>query len=259
MTLTTRADAVSPAAPRTRRDGDCRGPGTQVVHISPPPPPHLERLVILDPATGIPPTAPRSNDVVHVSRMSEIHPLNRPFRRAAGRTAMTRPTAHGESGMGTWGAGPFGHDAEVDFSVGLGEAEPVRRVEVVRAALGRTVDATGRLAAAGEAVAAVALVAAQCPGREPADPEDGPRTPMPAFPRTPAGARPRGSGPQSHRPGRPRAQLGRPARRRAVAGPSHAPPHGTRPTVVGGPRRRAAGVTTVTGTDVMAAEASARP
>ncbi|MEV5927762.1 DUF4259 domain-containing protein [Streptomyces cellulosae] len=67
--------------------------------------------------------------------MSEIYPLNRPFRRAAGRTAMMRPTAHEQSGMGTWGTGPFDNDAAADFAVGLDEAEPARRVEMVCAVL----------------------------------------------------------------------------------------------------------------------------
>lgn len=84
MTLTTGADGISPGVPSVRRDGDCRGPGTHDVHMSPLPPPRLERLVIQGPGTGIPRTAPRSNDFVHVPRMSEIYPLNRPFRRAAG-------------------------------------------------------------------------------------------------------------------------------------------------------------------------------
>ncbi|NEC53901.1 DUF4259 domain-containing protein [Actinospica acidiphila] len=84
--------------------------------------------------------------------------------------------------MGTWGTGPFDNDAAADFAVGLDEAGPARRVEMVREVLVRTVDATGRLADADEAVAAAALFAAQCPEGEPVDPEDGPRTPMPAFP-----------------------------------------------------------------------------
>ncbi|MGC5234752.1 DUF4259 domain-containing protein [Streptomyces albogriseolus] len=84
--------------------------------------------------------------------------------------------------MGTWGIGPFDNDAAADFAAGLDEAEPERRVEMVRDVLVRTVDATGWLADADEAVAAAALVAAQCPGGEPVDPDDGPQEPMPAFP-----------------------------------------------------------------------------
>ncbi|MET9118914.1 DUF4259 domain-containing protein [Streptomyces longwoodensis] len=44
------------------------------------------------------------------------------------------------------------------------------------------VDATGYLTEAEEAVAAAALIAAQCPGGEPVDMSYGPETPMPVFP-----------------------------------------------------------------------------
>lgn len=46
----------------------------------------------------------------------------------------------------------------------------------------RTVTATGYLAEAQEAVAAAALIAAQCPGGQPAGTVYGPRQPLPAFP-----------------------------------------------------------------------------
>ncbi|WP_225640325.1 DUF4259 domain-containing protein [Streptomyces werraensis] len=82
--------------------------------------------------------------------------------------------------MGTWGIGPFDNDAAADFADSLDTAEPERRVEMVRKVLVRTIDATGRLTDADEAVAAAALVAAQCPGGEPVD--EGPETSMPAFP-----------------------------------------------------------------------------
>ncbi|WP_233229598.1 DUF4259 domain-containing protein [Streptomyces sp. I5] len=93
-----------------------------------------------------------------------------------------RPTAHEESGIGTWGTGPFDNDAAADFAAGLDEAEPERRVTMVRDVLVRTIDARDLLTDADEAVAAAALVAAQCPGGEPVDPDDGPQEPMPAFP-----------------------------------------------------------------------------
>ncbi|MEV5043730.1 DUF4259 domain-containing protein [Streptomyces griseoincarnatus] len=84
--------------------------------------------------------------------------------------------------MGTWGTGPFDNDAAADFAVGLDEAEPERRVAMVRDVLVRTIDARDLLTDADEAVAAAALVAAQCPGGAPVDPDDGPQEPMPAFP-----------------------------------------------------------------------------
>ena len=84
MTLTTRADGISPGVPRARRDGDCRGPGTHDVHMRPLTPACPERLVMRGSGTGIPRTARCSNDVVHVPRMSEIQPLRETFRRAGG-------------------------------------------------------------------------------------------------------------------------------------------------------------------------------
>ena len=45
-----------------------------------------------------------------------------------------------------------------------------------------TVKATGYLAEAQEAVAAAALIAAQCPGGEPVETVYGPKQPLPAFP-----------------------------------------------------------------------------
>ncbi|MFD7399712.1 DUF4259 domain-containing protein [Streptomyces virginiae] len=76
------------------------------------------------------------------------------------------------------GAGRPGHD------VGR---EPYQRVEaagesLIRGVLIRTVEATGRLTEADEAVAAAALIAAQCPGGAPVDTPHGPETPMPVLP-----------------------------------------------------------------------------
>ncbi|MGA5521798.1 DUF4259 domain-containing protein [Streptomyces pseudogriseolus] len=84
--------------------------------------------------------------------------------------------------MGTWGTGPFDNDAAADFAGALDAAGPERRVAVVRDVLVRTTEAGGRLDDADEAVAAAALVAAQCPGGEPVDTAYGPEQPMPAFP-----------------------------------------------------------------------------
>ncbi|WP_030234613.1 DUF4259 domain-containing protein [Streptomyces sp. NRRL S-350] len=68
--------------------------------------------------------------------------------------------------MGTWDIGPFDNDTAADFAGGLDEAAPGEREAVVRAALlgaaqaGEYLDGDEGV----EAVAAAALVAAQCPG-----------------------------------------------------------------------------------------------
>ncbi|MGW4982603.1 DUF4259 domain-containing protein [Streptomyces mirabilis] len=62
--------------------------------------------------------------------------------------------------MGTWDTGPFDNDTAADFANALDNAEPE----------------------ADEAVAAAALIAAQCPEGEPVDTPYGPETPMPMFP-----------------------------------------------------------------------------
>lgn len=84
--------------------------------------------------------------------------------------------------MGTWGTGPFDSDAAADFAAHLDKASPDERVESVRGVLTRTVAAARHSIEAPAALAAVALVAAQCPGGEPIDPSDGPAQPMPPFP-----------------------------------------------------------------------------
>ncbi|MEJ8662191.1 MULTISPECIES: DUF4259 domain-containing protein [Streptomyces] len=83
--------------------------------------------------------------------------------------------------MGTWDTGPFDNDTAADFANMLDDAEPEKREALVRGVLIRTIDATGFLAEAEEAVAAAALIAAQCPGGEPVDTPYGPETPMPMF------------------------------------------------------------------------------
>ncbi|MFC8949510.1 DUF4259 domain-containing protein [Streptomyces rochei] len=84
--------------------------------------------------------------------------------------------------MGTWDTGPFDNDTAADFANALDEAAPEARETLIRGVLGRTIDATGYLAEAEEAVAAAALMAAQCPGGEAVDMSYGPETPMPVFP-----------------------------------------------------------------------------
>ncbi|MER5600454.1 DUF4259 domain-containing protein [Streptomyces sp. NPDC002265] len=84
--------------------------------------------------------------------------------------------------MGTWDTGPFDNDTAADFANALDDAEPEEREALIRGVLTRTVDATGWLTEGEEAVAAAALIAAQCPGGYPIDTPYGPKEPMPAFP-----------------------------------------------------------------------------
>ncbi|MDI2130528.1 DUF4259 domain-containing protein [Yinghuangia seranimata] len=72
--------------------------------------------------------------------------------------------------MGTWGTGPFDNDTAADFAATLDEARPEERASIVRGVLTRTVTANGYPAEADEAIAAAALIAAQCPGGQPVDP-----------------------------------------------------------------------------------------
>ncbi|MER6390530.1 DUF4259 domain-containing protein [Streptomyces sp. NPDC001523] len=84
--------------------------------------------------------------------------------------------------MGTWDTGPFDNDTAADFANALDDAEPEAREALIRGVLVRTVDAIGCLTEAEEAVAAAALIAAQCPEGDPVDTPYGPETPMPLFP-----------------------------------------------------------------------------
>ncbi|MCX5397847.1 DUF4259 domain-containing protein [Streptomyces sp. NBC_00102] len=84
--------------------------------------------------------------------------------------------------MGTWDTGPFDNDTAADFAEVLDDSTPEAREALIRAVLVRTIDATGWLSEAEEAVAAAALIAAQCPGGEPVGTPYGPGTPMPEFP-----------------------------------------------------------------------------
>ncbi|PLW72436.1 DUF4259 domain-containing protein [Streptomyces sp. SCUT-3] len=83
--------------------------------------------------------------------------------------------------MGTWDVGPFDNDTAADFCGDLDEAAPNERKSIVHDALARVIGTAGYLEApeSEEAVVAAALVAAQCPGGEPADPVYGPDEPLP--------------------------------------------------------------------------------
>lgn len=83
--------------------------------------------------------------------------------------------------MGTWDVGPFDNDTAADFCGDLDEAASDKREGVIRDALTSVIDTVGYLEApeSEEAIAAAALVAAQCPGGEPADPVYGPEEPLP--------------------------------------------------------------------------------
>ncbi|MGJ7874801.1 DUF4259 domain-containing protein [Streptomyces rochei] len=86
-----------------------------------------------------------------------------------------------EGNMGTWDVGPFDNDTSADFSYTLDEAAADARAGIVLGTLTRVIDTAGYLEAPGseEAVAAAALVAAQCPEGEPTDPVYGPEEPLP--------------------------------------------------------------------------------
>jgi hypothetical protein len=83
--------------------------------------------------------------------------------------------------VGTWDTGPFDNDTAADFSITLDEARLEERESLVRGVLTRTTTADGYLTGAEEAIAAAALIAAQCPGGQPVDPIYGPDHPMPTF------------------------------------------------------------------------------
>ncbi|PYC75810.1 hypothetical protein C7C46_23305 [Streptomyces tateyamensis] len=85
--------------------------------------------------------------------------------------------------MGTWDFGPFDNDPAADFAGELDEAVAEERARLVVAVLER-VSASGGYLSGKEgdvAVAAAALVAAQCPGGEPVDPSHGPKRPIPGL------------------------------------------------------------------------------
>ncbi|GIE83520.1 hypothetical protein Aph02nite_94700 [Actinoplanes philippinensis] len=87
--------------------------------------------------------------------------------------------------MGTWDIGPFDNDDAADFADALDDASAQDRMELIGAVLERVADPTdddSRLSDAPRAVAAAALIAAQCPGGVAVDSGYGPKTPMPQFP-----------------------------------------------------------------------------
>ncbi|MCF2526972.1 DUF4259 domain-containing protein [Yinghuangia sp. KLBMP8922] len=63
----------------------------------------------------------------------------------------------------------------------LDESRSEEREAIVRGVLTRVIRAHDYLIEAEQAVAAAALIAAQCPGGQPVDPICGPDEPMPAF------------------------------------------------------------------------------
>ncbi|GAA3396184.1 DUF4259 domain-containing protein [Streptomyces roseoviridis] len=87
--------------------------------------------------------------------------------------------------MGTWDIGPFDNDTAADFSYTVDEAPAEKRADVLLAAF-REVTDTGEdyldADLAVEAVAAAALVAAQCPGGDPVTTAYGPEEPIPPLP-----------------------------------------------------------------------------
>ncbi|MFJ9443423.1 DUF4259 domain-containing protein [Kitasatospora sp. NPDC101235] len=85
--------------------------------------------------------------------------------------------------MGAWAVGPFDNDTALDFTDALDEAAEHEREGLVRAALVRTVQAWDYLEGpeGTEAVAAAALIAAQCPGGEPIGTSHGPDQALPAL------------------------------------------------------------------------------
>ncbi|MFJ5089244.1 DUF4259 domain-containing protein [Streptomyces sp. NPDC088674] len=83
--------------------------------------------------------------------------------------------------MGTWDVGPFDNDTAADFCGELDEAAAGERAGLIRVILTRVIDTAGYLEApeSEQAVAGAALVAAQCPGGEPADSVYGSEEPLP--------------------------------------------------------------------------------
>jgi len=88
--------------------------------------------------------------------------------------------------VGFWDSSPFGNDDAADFAVGLDQTTAQGRIEMVGTVLERVANTgiTEDLDAgdAPRAVAAAALVTAQCPAGEPVRSNYGPSTSMPLFP-----------------------------------------------------------------------------
>ncbi|WP_436785873.1 DUF4259 domain-containing protein [Yinghuangia sp. YIM S10712] len=85
--------------------------------------------------------------------------------------------------MGTWDIGPFDNDMAADFADALDEAPVPAREGIIRNALAVTIGTRGYLDAfeGAEAVAAAAVIAAQCPGGEPVGSVFGPQSPVPIL------------------------------------------------------------------------------
>lgn len=86
--------------------------------------------------------------------------------------------------MGAWDIGYFDNDTAADFGGRVDAAPPWKKAEVLREVL-TAVAATGPgdyLDDGEEAVAAAALIAAQCPGGEPVTTAYGPKEPLPPLP-----------------------------------------------------------------------------
>ncbi|MDF6044078.1 DUF4259 domain-containing protein [Streptomyces sp. JH14] len=86
--------------------------------------------------------------------------------------------------MGTWDIGHFDNDTAADFSGDLDDAPQNERAELIRDALTAVVGTTAYLDSDDGvvAVAAAALVAAQCPGGEPVTTVYGPDEQLPELP-----------------------------------------------------------------------------
>ena len=85
--------------------------------------------------------------------------------------------------MGTWDIGPFENDMAADFAGTLDDIAMAEREDVVRSALTLTIQTQGYLESpeGAEAVAAAALIAAQCPDGTPITSSYGPDEPLPVF------------------------------------------------------------------------------
>ncbi|WP_411079810.1 DUF4259 domain-containing protein [Streptomyces sp. cmx-18-6] len=86
--------------------------------------------------------------------------------------------------MGTWDIGHFDNDSAADFGGRVDDAEPEKKADVLRTVLmaAAGTDPQDYLDEGEEAVAAAALVAAQCPGGEPVTTPYGPKKPLPPLP-----------------------------------------------------------------------------
>jgi Domain of unknown function (DUF4259) len=86
--------------------------------------------------------------------------------------------------MGTWDIGPFDNDTAADFAGNLDDLPEEERPAAIRAVLTAVLAEQDYLDSdyAVEAVAAAALIAAQCPDGRPVNPHYGPKKPIPELP-----------------------------------------------------------------------------